>query len=174
MGKIITIIVNTFTTIFWILCGGFRNISWSLTRKYGIAVAVLPEKKLRGLAAAGAPTAFGGIILLSDYMADDSSAMIRFTILHEKAHCRKWRAMPGLDVFLKSKGHGRKTAAYEYAADQYAAEHGEVEGGIEMLTVCHEAGKDPKTREQIIASGADLRDPIRRIRALKRWIARHQ
>ena len=172
MSKLLIMVFNTITTAFWILCGGFRNISWSLTRKYGIAVAVLPEKKLRGMPAAGASTVFGGIIFLSDYMADDSSAMIRFTILHEKAHCRKWRAMPGLAVFRQGKGHGKKTAAYEYAADLYAAEHGEVEGGIELLTVCHEAGKDPKTREQILASGADLRDPIRRIHALKRWIAR--
>ena len=167
-------VLNTFLTVIWVLCGGFRKISWSLTKRYGIPVAVIPESKLKGLPAAAIPNMFGGIILVNDDMTDDSSALIRFAILHEKAHCRKWRAMPGLAVFRKGKGHGKKTAAYEYAADQYAAEHGEVEGGIELLTICYEAGKDPEIRKQILDSGADLRDPIRRIRALKRWIARHQ
>lgn len=174
MGKLFVMVFNTITALFWVLCGGFRYISWSLTRKYGVAVAVLPEKKIGGMPAAGASTLFGGMILLSEELFGLSASVVSFTVLHEKAHCRKWRAMPGLVSALKDKGHGKKTAAYEYIADQYAAEHGEVLGGIELLTLCHEAWKDPEIREQVIASGADPRDPIRRVRALKRWIARQQ
>lgn len=172
MGKMFIMLFNSITTIIWVLCGGFRSISWSWTRKYGVPVAIVPESKLRGMPAVAAPSFFGGMVFLSDEMLDLGDGIVRFTILHEKAHCRKWRAMPGLVASLKGKGHGKKTAAYEYIADQYAAEHGEVLGGIELLTLCHEAWKDPEIREQVIASGSDPRDPIRRVRALKRWIAR--
>ena len=160
MDRMLTLILNTITMVLGIIFG-FRHISWSLTRKYGVLITLvdMPETLPFSLAL---PCLFGGWVIVDKkwYEAHrQNGRMIKFTMLHEKGHCRSWAAIPGFVASHRAKrdnfGHGKKTADYEYAADLYAAEHGAKKGGIEFLKEYYKGGRD--------------KDCVRRIRALKRW-----
>lgn len=147
--KLLVLLVGSCLNLLTLLLGGIFYTDWKLSLKYGILIIVIPKKyDCQPMAAADF---LGGIVYLPEEWKDDE--VLPFVIWHEKGHCRTWRGIP-YELFAIRKAHGTKTAAYEYAADKYAADAGYRKLGISCLMESYRQTKD--------------RDNLRRANALRR------